>query len=399
MPCPGKVVQLAPGVHWVGVEDWYRRSFDAVMDLPFGSSYNAFLVQGKDKSALIDTVHRPFCEEFLGKLRRLIDLSRLDFVVMNHAEPDHSGCIPAILEAAPGAKLLASEKGIEMARSYYHIDDGRLAAVADNSLLDLGGKTLKFIYSPWLHWPETMFTFLAEERILFTCDFFGAHLASDRLFAEEVSALVVNEAKLYYAVIMMPYAKMAANGLDRSLALQPAVVAPSHGPVWRDPAEIFKAYESWIRGKLLPKAIVAYATMWGSTKKLADAAAASLSDNGIETVPFDLAVTDLAKLARDMVDSSAVLVGSPTVLGSVHPLAGNALTMLKMIRPRAKIGAILGSFGWSGGAAAQVKTVFDALKIETLDTLDVKGTPLPADLDRASELGSKVADSIRAGLA
>ena len=394
MPATGKAMTIAPGIHWVGVEDWHRRSFDTLMGLPYGTSYNSYLVVGKEKIALIDTVHKNFTEEFLDKIRLIVDPARIDYLVMNHAEPDHGGSLPTMLSLAPHAKVLATEKGTEMARIFHQVPAERSVAVSEADTIDLGGKTLKFVSAPWLHWPETMFTYSVEDGVLFPCDFFAAHVASDLLFADEVGHIVLPEAKVYYAVIMMPYAKMAASGLDKAIALEPRTIAPSHGPVWRQSQPILEAYKQWIRAPLAKKAIVPFATMWHSTQRLAEAVTGALSAEGIETIPYDLSVTDTSQLAKDLVDTSAIALGSPTVVGGLHPLASNALFMVRMLRPRARIGAYFGSYGWGGGAAAQAKAALEAIKMEIVDSLDIKGPPLEKDLDRAAALGRNVARKI-----
>lgn len=394
----GKTVQISPDIHWVGVEDWDKRSFDGVMPLPYGTSYNAYLVVGKQKIALVDTVHKAFGDELLDKVRRIVDPARIDYLVMNHAEPDHGGSIPKVLAAAPNAKFLASEKGVEMARIFHGVPADRAQAVQESDVIDLGGKTLRFISAPWLHWPETMFTFCPEDRVLFSCDFFAVHIASDKLFADEVGGMVLPQAKLYYAVIMMPYAKMAAAGLEKAMALKPLTIGTSHGPVWRDPKPVLDAYQNWTGGPLLPKAIVPYATMWGSTKRMAEAATAAMSMEGIEAIPYDLEVTDISKLAMELVDTSAVIVGSPTVVGGLHPLATHALNMVRMLRPRARIAAFTGSYGWGGGAAAQARTAVESIKMEVVDVLDIKGPPSDKDLERAAALGRNVANKIKTTL-
>ncbi|MDP2954373.1 MAG: FprA family A-type flavoprotein, partial [Chloroflexota bacterium] len=321
---PTKTVEVATGIVWVGIEDWERRIFDGLLPLPYGTSYNSYLVLGREKVALIDTTRPGYEEELLGKVASLVGPERLDYVVMNHAEPDHAGAIPRIMAIAPQAKLVATRKGTEMAGVFYHVPQDRCVAVKTGDTLDLGGKTLRFIEAPWLHWPETMFTFAVEDRVLFPCDFFGGHIASAELFADEVGDIVLPEAKTYFAEIMMPYTKMAAAGLDKAKAVNPRVIAPSHGPIHRHPSDILGAYESWIRGPLKKRVVVAYVTMFDSTRKLVEAATDALAAEGIETVPYDLLVMEVAHISRDLVDASALVLGSPTLLGGLHPVAANA---------------------------------------------------------------------------
>ncbi|MBI2856922.1 MAG: FprA family A-type flavoprotein [Chloroflexi bacterium] len=395
MPLPERVVPVAPGVTWVGVEDWQRRSFDAILDLPYGTSYNAYLVAGEDKVALVDTACSGFSRQLLAKIATVVDPSKIDYVVMNHAEPDHSGCIADVLEQAPGAKLVATTKGVEMARIFAYASPDRCIAVKDGDSLDLGGKTLKFVYAPWLHWPETMFTFVPEGAVLLSCDFFGAHLAGGQVFAEEGPDYLISEAKRYYALIMMPYAKMAIAGLDKAAALRPNIIAPSHGPIYRDPARIMSAYEAWSRGPLQQKAMLAFVSMYGSTRRLCYAAERGITAEGVDALPLDLEVCNMSHFARDLVDTSAVVIGSPTMLGTLHPVAAYALTLIRELRPRSRLGAFVGSYAWGGGAATQAKLSLEAAKMALVDSVDVKGLPGEEHLEAAIALGRKLAARIK----
>jgi len=395
MSLPAKTVEIAPNISWVGIEDFHRRIFDSLITLPYGTSYNAYLVVGKSKTALIDTTGPGFEEELLAKVSRIVSPAKLDYVIMNHAEPDHAGAIPVVLAAAPNAKLVLTRKGAELAEALYHVPEARRQMVKEGDTIDLGGKTLRFIEAPWLHWPETMFTFAVEDKVLFPCDFFGTHLASDKLFDDEVSENLIPEAKRYFAEIMMPYNKMAIAGLDKALSAGPRVIAPSHGPVYRNPQRILTAYEQWVRGPLAKKAIVVYASMWDSTRKMAKVITDTISAEGVEAVPYDLLSADISHIARDLVDTSAVILGSPTVLAGLHPLAANALFLVKALRPRVKLAAFFGSFGWGGGAARQAKEMLEPAGFEILEVLDVKGAPTDKDLEAAMELGKKIAQRIK----
>ena len=394
-----KTVELGQGITWVGVEDFQRRMFDALVPLPEGTSYNAYLVAGKNRTALIDTVNPGFEGELLSKISCIINPASIDFLVMNHAEPDHAGAIPAIMAAAPKAQLVATKKGAEMAEVMYHVPEARRLAIRDGDTLDLGGKTLSFIEAPWLHWPETMFTFAVEDRVLFSCDFFGTHVASDRLFDDEAADLLLSEAKRYYAGIMMPFNKMVTSGLDRARSVAPAVIGPSHGPVYRNPARIMDAYEKWSRGPLAPKVVVAYVSMWHNTEQLARALINSISAEDVQAVPFDLAVSDVTHVARELVDASALVLGSPTVLGGLHPLAAHALTLVRVLRPRLKLAAFLGSFGWGGGAATQAKVLLEPTGCELVGAVDVRGSPGDKELSEAAQLGKTIARRVKESLA
>jgi len=395
MSLPVKTIEIAPKITWVGIVDFHRRIFDSLITLPYGTSYNAYLVMGKEKIALIDTTNPGFENELLAKIASVVSPAKLDYVIMNHAEPDHAGAIPQVLAAAPNAKLVLTKKGAEMSESFYRVPEARRWVVKDGDTIDLGGKTLRFIEAPWLHWPETMFTFAVEDKVLFPCDFFGTHLASDRLFDDEVGDHLILEAKRYYAEIMMPYTKMAVAGLDKALAVSPRVIAPSHGPVYRNPKRILSAYEQWVRGPLAKKAIVVFASMWDSTRRMAKVITDAISAEGVEAVPYDLISADISHIARDLVDTSAVVLGSPTVLGGLHPLAAYALVLVRALRPRAKLAAFFGSFGWGGGAARQAKEMLEPAGFEILDVLDIKGAPDDKALEATKELGRKVAQRIK----
>ena len=389
-----KVIEIAPGIYWVGAVDWNRRLFDALVPLPYGTTYNAYLVVG-EKTALVDTVAVGFGDLLLEKVAQKVAPEKIEYLVMNHAEPDHAGSIPRLLAVAANAKLVVNKKGAEMAQVHYKVPPERILEIKDGDTLDLGGKTLKFQDAPWLHWPETMFTFAVEDGVLFSCDFLGAHLATDRMFDDDTDAPLLFEAKRYYAEIMMPFRRMAERALDKIAALQPKVVAPSHGPMYRNPERIIAAYERWVRGPLEPKVVVVYASMHGHTEKLAGALCSALSKEGIEVVPFDLAVTDVSHVASDLVDASGIAVGSPTVLGGAHPLVVYALTLIKAIKPRAKLAVVFGACGWGGGGVASIKAMLEPSGIQVLDSCEIKGPAEEAELARAAELGKLLAEQVR----
>lgn len=398
MAVASKTVEIVPGIVWIGIEDFQRRLFDGLIPLPRGTSYNSYLVVGGEKVALIDTVNPGFEEEFLAKVASVVDLASIDYLVMNHAEPDHANTTPRVLELAPQAKLVATRRGVEMAGLYFGVREERCIAIRQDDTLDLGGKTLRFIEAPMLHWPETMFTFAVEDQVLFPCDFFGSHIASDRLFDDEVGDIVIPEAKRYYAEIMMPFLRPVQAGLQKASALSPKVIAPSHGPVYRNPQRILEAYQRWSVLPLKPKAVVVYVSMWGATEKMAQTITTTLSAEGIETVPYDLTKADPGHLLSDLVDASALLLGAPTVVAGLHPLASYALILVRYCKPRLKLAAFFGSYGWGGGGAREAQASLEPLKLEMVDALEVKGPANEEVLQQAAALGRKVAQRIRESL-
>ncbi len=391
----GKAIEIAPGIFWVGVEDWHRRVFDALIPLPYGTSYNSYLVVGGEKVALIDTVNPGFEQELLEKVERIVEVERIDYVIMNHAEPDHAGGVPTILSRAKNAKLVATRKGVEMAEAFYGVAAERTVPVREGDTLDLVGKSLTFVEAPWLHWPETMFTFCRETGVLFPCDFFGSHLASSRLFDDEVGDILLPEAKRYYAEIMMPFSRFVAMALDKIKGMDIGMIAPSHGPIYRNPRRIIDAYERWARGPLERKALIIYVSMWGNTEMLAKTIADAISSEGVEAVPYDVLKADLSHIARDLVDASAIVMGSPTLLAGIHPLVGLAVSLVRGLRPRAKLAAIFGSHGWAGGAVDQMEGLLRQAGLEVVDTLKVRGRPSREDLERAVNLGKLVAQKVK----
>jgi flavorubredoxin len=390
-----KVVEISKGIFWVGVEDKHRRIFDSLITLPYGTSYNSYLVVGKDKTALIDTVNPGFEKEFFKKIGKVVNPEKIDYLIMNHAEPDHAGGISEVLSKARYAKLVATQKGAEMAGVFHGVPPERTMVVRDGDTLDLGGKTLKFIEAPWLHWPETMFTYCEEDGVLFSCDFFGSHIASNRLFDDEFGDILHIEAKRYYSEIMMPFNKFVSNGLDKVKEIDVRMVAPSHGPIYKNPRRIIDAYEKWARGPLEQKVVVVYVSMWGNTEAMAKIITDAILKEGVEAVSYNAFATDVSYIARDLVDASAVVVGSPTLLGGVHPVVGLVVSLIKALRPRLKYAAIFGSYGWGGGAVDRIKTTLQSAGLEIMDVSSVRGKPKKEDFEKAENLGKLVAQKVK----
>ena len=389
------VPEIADNVFWVGVKDWNRRMFDALIPLPQGTTYNAYLVVGKEKTALIDTVNPGFEQELAGKVDQVANLDDVDYLVMNHAEPDHASAIPFVLNVNEGAKLVTTKKGAKMAQVYSGVPEERIRIVADGDTIDLGGKTLKFIDAPWLHWPETMFTYLVESKVLFPCDFFGSHTAAG-FYDDEVEELIPF-AKRYYGEIMMPFNKMGKKALDKIAGLEIEIIAPSHGPIHRNPEKILEAYGKWTAGETREKVIVVYVTMWNSTEAMIKTMVETLLGEGIEVALYNLVNADLGDIAKDLVDSRAIVLGTPTVLGGMHPQAIYAAHLVKALRPPLKYGVVLSSYGWGGGALKQAGEILGPTKIEVVDALEVHGPPTADDEERIVEIGKQLASKIRQG--
>ncbi|MBS7616981.1 FprA family A-type flavoprotein [Candidatus Bathyarchaeota archaeon] len=384
---------MAENIYWVGARDWNRRLFDALITLPKGTSYNAYLVLGEKEKTLIDTVNPGFEKELEEKIRSITKLEEIDYVIMNHAEPDHAGAIPYIMKIAAKAKLVTTVKGAKMAQTYYHIPQERIKPVTDNETLNLGGKTLRFTEAPMLHWPETMFTYVEEDKILFPCDFFGSHLAGG-VYSDEVEDLLIH-AQRYWGEIMMPFRPMAQKALEKLKDLEIRMIAPSHGPIHRKPEIILNAYKKWANGETRRKVTIAYVSMWNSTEVMVRQMAETLAAEGIELAFHNLASADIGDLAKDLVDSRAIVLGTPTVLGGAHPLAVYATYLFKALRPPTKFAVLLSSYGWGGGAIKQIQETLGQLQIEIVGVLDINGPPTYDNLKQIVEIGKTLAGKVK----
>ena len=388
--------EIAPDVFWVGVKHHNRRLFDALIPLPYGTSYNAYLIVGSKKTALVDTVNPGFEKELLEKISERIDPAKIDYVIMNHAEPDHANAAKDVLAVAKNAKLVASAKGKEAAMMYFDIPVERIMVVDESSEIGLGGKTLKFVDAPWLHWPETIFTYLEEDKILFPCDFFGSHLAVGEFYADEYgNENTLDMAKLYFAEIMMPFRKPGQTAVEKVKKLEPKMIAPSHGLIWREPKVILDEYAKWTSEKFQKKVMIAYVSMWGSTEKMVLALRDALVKRGVTVEVFDLPNTEIGHIAKELVDTPVVVVGAPTVLGGVHPVAAYATMLVKTLRAPTKYAAVLTSYGWSGGAVKALQGILEGTKIEVLGVVEVKGPPKKTEFDKVVELADKIDEKLK----
>jgi flavorubredoxin len=378
--------EIKKGVYYVGAQDWNRTLFDALIPLPDGTSYNAYLVLGSEKVALIDTVD-PSKKDILFEY--LKDVNNIDYVISHHAEQDHSGSIPFVLEKYPSAKVVTNPKGKELLMSHLHIPEDRFITVNDGETLSLGNKTLKFIYAPWVHWPETFVSYLLEDKILFTCDLFGSHLATSELFVEDES-LVFEAAKRYYAEIMMPFRSIIQKNLEKIKDLNIDIIAPSHGPVYKNPSFIIDAYKDWISDNPKNLVVVPYISMHDSTKIMVDYFIDRLIEKGIKVQLFDLSVADIGKIAMSLVDASTLVIGTPTVLAGPHPKVLYVTYLANILKPKARFATVIGSYGWGGRTLDIIKSNLNNLSVELIDPVLVKGLPKLEDLKLLDELAEKI---------
>jgi len=382
--------KLNVDVYWVGAVDWDRRLFDELIPLPDGTSYNAYLVKGSEKTALLDTVDPTMASVLIDNLNQL-DVKKTDYVIANHTEQDHSGTLPQILKLYPNATVVATPKCKNLLIDLLQIPEDKIAAVEDRETLSLGDKTLEFVHAPWVHWPETMLTYLREDRMLFTCDLFGSHFATSDLYVTDEAA-VYAAAKRYYAEIMMPFRKVIERNLEKIRDLDIDVIAPSHGPVHNKPEVILAAYKDWVSASPKNVVVLPYISMHGSTKKMVKYLVGALIERGITVKQFDLARTDIGKLAMSLVDAATIVIGSPTVLVGPHPNVVYAVYLVNALRPKLKFASVIGSYGWGSRMVERITAMLSNLKVELLDPVVAKGFPREGDLKALDRLADEILD-------
>ncbi len=379
--------QLKPNIYSVGAIDWDARLFDRLIPLPDGTSYNSYLIRANQKTALLDTVDPAKTDVLLGHLAAN-SVDKIDYIIAHHAEQDHSGSLPDILLIYPDAKVVTNPKCKQMLIDLLGIEDDKFITVEDGQELSLGDKTLRFIYTPWVHWPETMSTYVPEDRILFSCDFFGSHLATNRLFVDDVA--VLESAKRYYAEIMMPFRKQINNNLAKIDELNIEMIAPSHGPVYNKPEIVVDAYKEWVSDAVKNEVLLAYVSMHGSTAKMVSHFVEALTERGIKVRQFELAMVDIGKLAMALVDAATVVIGSPTVLVGPHPCAAYAAFLANALRPKTRFASIIGSYGWAGKTVEQLTGLMPNLKVQILEPVIAKGDPKEADYAALERLADDI---------
>jgi flavorubredoxin len=382
-----KARQIKTNVYWMGAIDWDRRLFDALIPLPDGTSYNAYLVRGSQKVALIDTVDPSMTDVLMAYLE---NVPVIDYVIANHAEQDHSGSLPQVLAKYPEAKVVTTPKGRDLLVALLLIPEDRFITVSDGETLSLGDKTLEFIHAPWVHWPETMLTYLREDNILFPCDLFGSHLATTDLYVTD-EGHVYEAAKRYYAEIMMPFRTIIEKHLERLNSYKIDVIAPSHGPLYDRASFIMEAYRSWVSGPPKNIVVLPYISMHGSTQKMVEYFVGALADRGVTVKQFNLAVTDIGKLAMALVDTATMVIGTPTVLVGPHPNVAHAAFLANALRPGLQFVSIIGSYGWGSKAVEQLRGMIPNLKAEVLGPVIIKGFPGEEDFKAMDNLASTIA--------
>jgi flavorubredoxin len=385
------VRKIKENVYAVGVNHWDRKLFDEIIPLPNGTSYNAYLIVGSEHTALIDTVDPVLKDALIENLKEFKDL-KIDYIISQHAEQDHSGSIPEVLKLYPEAKVVTNEKCKELLIDHLGIPEEKFIVVKDYDKLSLGDKTLTFIFTPWVHWPETMSTYLHEDKILFTCDFFGSHYATSELYAKN-SEIVLEGAKRYYAEIMMPFRNFIKSNINKIEKFDFEIIAPSHGPMWNDPKFIIDAYLDWVSPEVKNEVVILYTSMHGSTKIIVDELYNKLVEKGVRVLPFNLVSSDLGEIAISLVDAATVVFAFPTVLTGPHPLGASIIYFVNAIKPKTKFVSIITSYGWGGMAIKWVKEHIGNLKVDLLYELEVKGLPKEKDIEKLNELVMRIVEA------
>lgn len=385
--------EICPNVHAVGTINWDLRYFDALMPTPRGSSYNAYLVQGSEKTALIDTSEAKDEAEFITNLMKL-NVNSIEYIVCLHAEQDHSGLLPLLLDVFPMAKIVTNEvcRGLLTEMHKLMEPEERFIVVGDGDTLSLGDKTIRFYLAPWVHWPDTMFAEVVEDKVLFTTDFLGTHYASETLFQNDDLPDYLEAAKRYYAAIMMPYRASVQEYLQLVRKIDPKFIGPAHGPVLKMPAKILDLYADWSSDAPKNKVVVAYVSMHGSTKQMVDFLVDDLLQKGVPVNQYNLLDTDSGVLGSAIVDAATIIIATPTVLFGPHPVAVSSSYLVRALRPKAKYVGVIGSYGWGSNAVNYLTEMLSPLGAELLPSVYIKGLPSETDIEDLHKLADLIAE-------
>ena len=388
-------VELKKGIYWVGAVDWNVRDFHGY-STPFGSTYNAYLILD-EKNVLVDTVKAPFYLEMLGRISEIIDPAKIDIVISNHVEMDHSGSLLQIIERIGSPLVVTSERGKKGLEKHYE-QSWRFRTVKSGETLSIGHRTLAFVEAPMLHWPDSMFTYIKEDQLLLPNDAFGQHFASSQRFEDEVGDEVMRHAAKYYANILWPLAPLILKKVDDvvKMGIPIDMIAPSHGLIWRrDPSRIIQAYVEWSQGKTTKKVLVIYDTMWGSTEKMAKAILKGLFQEGANAKLLHLRSNHRSDIIEEMLEARGILLGSPTLNNGMFPTMGDFLTYLRGLRPKGKIFGLFGSHGWGGGAIKEMRKHLEMEKFEIWEKeLPVQFIPNSDELSSAIQFGREFAKKV-----
>lgn len=380
--------EIKNNIFYCGLNHRERKLFDELIPLPSGTTYNSYLIKGSEKTALIDTMYPPKADLYIENLEKA-GIDKIDYIIAQHGEQDHSGALPKMIKKYPEAIILTNPKCKELIQEMLHVAEEKFQVISDGEEISLGDKSLKFIFAPWVHWPDTMFTYIKEEKMLFTCDFFGSHLPFENLFAEE-KAKTLAAAKRYYAEIMMPFRTFCKKYVQMIKNMEVEMILASHGPIYKNPQFILDAYENWTADECANKLVIPYVSMYESTKEMVDYISDKVSEKGIEVVPFDVANEDLGDLAMELVDACTVVFGSSMVLAGPHPAAVTAAYLAGILRPKLKFISFIGSYGWGGILTAKLEEALSNVKAEKLENVLIKGKMKQEDYPKLDNLVNQI---------
>ena len=386
--------KIKENVYYCGLNDEHRAIFDELIPLEHGTSYNSYLVMGSEKTAIIDTMYPPKTDEYVQKLEKN-GVTKVDYIIANHGEQDHSGSIPALLEKYPEAVVVTNAKCAENIQEMLFVPKERIHVIQDGEKLSLGDKTLQFIFAPNVHWPDTMFTHIIEDKVLFTCDFLGAHYVFDDVFAQPSEELT-HSAKRYYAEIMMPFRMLCKKYTNLIKTMSVDIVCPSHGPIYNNPADILDLYEEWTKDEGKNLVLLPYVSMYGSTKEMIDYLSEKLQAKGIETLVYDIIRGDLGDLAMGLVDATTMVLGTSMVLAGPHPAAVSTAYLAGVLRPKLKIASFVGSYGWAGKLFEPLAECVSRLKLDVIEPIQVKGRLVPEDYKKLDDMVQAIYDKHKA---
>ncbi len=391
-----KPIEIAKDIYWLGVIDWNIRDMHGY-STPYGTTYNAFLIVD-EKIALIDAVKKEFADELINSISQIVEPKKIDYVISNHTEMDHSGGLPRVMHKIGEDKpLYCSKMGLKNLPRHFR-QKWNYQPVENGGELTLGKRTLTFMETRMLHWPDSMFTYVKEDKILFSSDAFGQHYAGLERFDDQVGDAIMPHAKKYFANILLLYSPLILKlvGKVQEMGLSLDMICPDHGIIWRqDPSKIINAYVEWSRQTPQKKAVVVYDTMWHSTERMAEAIVEALGQEGVDARPMHLRQCDRSDIMTEVLDAGAVIVGSPTLNNGLFPTVSDFLTYMKGLKPKNKIGAAFGSYGWSGEAVKLINKELEAMKFELIGPgVKVQYVPNDQGMEACYQLGQKIADAL-----
>lgn len=385
-----KFSEIKNSVYYCGLNDCERKIFDELIPLEHGTTYNSYLVKGSEKVAIIDTMYPKKTDIYLKNLDEN-GVDHVDYIIANHGEQDHSGSIPALLEKYPNAVVITNVVCKNNIIEMLHVDESKIKVIKNNDELSLGDKTLRFMIAPGVHWPDTMFTYIVEDNLLCTCDFLGAHFTFKEgdIFAPDNEELE-HSAKRYYAEIMMPFRTVCKKYTKQVKELNPEMILPSHGPIYKNPKFILDLYDDWASDEGKNLVLLPYVSMYGSTEEMIDYLIKNLNEKGIQTEKFDIVTGDLGDLAMGLVDATTIILGSSMVLAGPHPMAANIAYLANVLRPKAKFASFVGSYGWGGNLFGKLGEMLSGLKLEVIEPLLVKGKPSVTDFNKLDDMVNEI---------